>query len=84
MDTAHKLALLAAVAFGNAPALDGIHVEGIERITPLDIDATAKLIHEWHAGYVSHYNPRTGNVTCVRDDSRGSFVPPHLVRMVAP
>jgi homoserine dehydrogenase len=37
MDTAHKLCLLAAVAFGNAPALDGIHVEGIERITPLDI-----------------------------------------------
>jgi homoserine dehydrogenase len=37
MDTAHKLCLLAAVAFGNAPALDGIHVEGIERISPLDI-----------------------------------------------
>jgi len=37
MDTAHKLSLLAAVAFGNAPALDGIHVEGIERITPDDI-----------------------------------------------
>jgi homoserine dehydrogenase len=37
MDTAHKLCLLAAVAFGNAPALDGIHVEGIERITPTDI-----------------------------------------------
>lgn len=37
MDTAHKLCLLAAVAFGNAPALDGIHVEGIERITPMDI-----------------------------------------------
>ena len=37
MDTAHKLSLLAAVGFGNAPALDGIHVEGIERITPDDI-----------------------------------------------
>ncbi len=37
MDTAHKLCLLAAVAFGNAPALDGIHVEGIERIQPIDI-----------------------------------------------
>jgi homoserine dehydrogenase len=37
MDTAHKLALLAAVAFGNAPALDGIHVEGIERVSPSDI-----------------------------------------------
>ena len=37
MDTAHKLCLLAAVAFGNAPALDGIHVEGIQRITSNDI-----------------------------------------------
>jgi homoserine dehydrogenase len=37
MDTAHKLCLLAAVAFGNAPALDGIHVEGIERISIADI-----------------------------------------------
>ncbi len=37
MDTAHKLSLLAAVAFSSAPALDSIHVEGIQRITPLDI-----------------------------------------------
>ncbi len=37
MDTAHKLCLLAAVAFGNAPALDGIHVEGIERVSIADI-----------------------------------------------
>jgi len=37
MDTAHKLCLLAAVAFGNAPALDEIHVEGIERVSPMDI-----------------------------------------------
>lgn len=37
MDTAHKLCLLAAVAFGNAPALDEIHVEGIQRITSNDI-----------------------------------------------
>ncbi len=37
MDTAHKLCLLAAAAFGNAPALDGIHVEGIERVSIADI-----------------------------------------------
>src|SRR5262249_1111740 len=43
MDTAHKLCLLSAVAFGNAPALDGIHVEGIERITPLDIAFAAEF-----------------------------------------
>lgn len=43
MDTAHKLSLLAAVAFGHAPALDGIHVEGIERISIMDI----KFAHEF-------------------------------------
>jgi homoserine dehydrogenase len=36
-DTAHKLALLAALAFGTAPDLDHMHVEGIEHITPEDI-----------------------------------------------
>ena len=36
-DTAHKLALLAALAFGTAPALDAIPVEGIAHITPVDI-----------------------------------------------
>lgn len=71
------------------PLLDanGVPITRDQRCTffaQLDLDATAKLIHEWHAGYVSHYNPRTGNVTCVRDDGRSSFVPPHLVRMVKP
>jgi homoserine dehydrogenase len=36
-DTAHKLALLAALAFGTAPDLNGVAVEGIEHITPDDI-----------------------------------------------
>jgi homoserine dehydrogenase len=36
-DTAHKLALLAAIAFGTAPNLDAVSVEGIQHITPDDI-----------------------------------------------
>ncbi len=36
-DTAHKLALLASLAFGTAPDLDHMPVEGIEHITPEDI-----------------------------------------------
>ena len=36
-DTAHKLALLTAIAFGTAPNLDAVSVEGIEHITPDDI-----------------------------------------------
>jgi homoserine dehydrogenase len=36
-DTAHKLALLASLAFGTAPDLDAVAVEGIQHITPDDI-----------------------------------------------
>ncbi len=36
-DTAHKLALLSSLAFGNAPDLKHMHVEGIAHITPEDI-----------------------------------------------
>jgi homoserine dehydrogenase len=36
-DTAHKLALLASLAFGTVPDLGAVAVEGIEHITPDDI-----------------------------------------------
>ena len=36
-DTAHKLALLATLAFGTAPRLDAVQVSGIEHITADDI-----------------------------------------------
>jgi len=36
-DTAHKLALLTSIAFGTAPDLDAVAVEGIEHISPDDI-----------------------------------------------
>jgi homoserine dehydrogenase len=36
-DTAHKLALLSSLAFGMAPDLKSMHVEGIQHITPADI-----------------------------------------------
>jgi homoserine dehydrogenase len=36
-DTAHKLAILSSLAFGVAPDLKNMHVEGIEHITPDDI-----------------------------------------------
>jgi homoserine dehydrogenase len=37
IDTAHKLALLAAVAFGNSVNFAGVHIEGIRHVTALDI-----------------------------------------------
>ena len=37
IDAAHKLALLAAVAFGNVVDFAGVHVEGIRHVSALDI-----------------------------------------------
>ena len=37
-DTAHKLAILTALAYGMEINLDDVYVEGISRITPMDID----------------------------------------------
>lgn len=38
IDTAHKLAILAALAFGTPINYDGVFVEGITNIQPVDID----------------------------------------------
>jgi homoserine dehydrogenase len=46
IDTAHKLALLAAVAFGSAVDLKGIHVEGIRHVSAHDIEYAAELGYE--------------------------------------
>jgi homoserine dehydrogenase len=43
VDTAHKLALLAAVAFGGAVDLAGIHIEGIRHVSAQDIGFAAEL-----------------------------------------
>ncbi len=42
-DTAHKLAILASLAFGTALDIDAIHVEGIRSITPVDLRAAEDL-----------------------------------------
>jgi len=42
-DTAHKLALLTSLAFGTRTSFDAVYVEGIETITPADIEAAADL-----------------------------------------
>jgi homoserine dehydrogenase len=43
VDTAHKLAILASVAFGCPVNFDAIHIEGIRHVTALDIDYAAEL-----------------------------------------
>ena len=42
-DTAHKLALLTSLAFGTRTKFDAVYVEGIETITPADIEAADDL-----------------------------------------
>src|SRR6476659_7014134 len=42
-DTAHKLALLTSLAFGTEPSFESIYIEGIETITPADIEAADDL-----------------------------------------
>jgi homoserine dehydrogenase len=42
-DAAHKLALLASLAFGTEVNFDAIHLEGIRSITPADFDAADEL-----------------------------------------
>lgn len=43
IDAAHKLTLLAAIAFGTKPDFDAIHIEGIEAISIVDIEQAAEL-----------------------------------------
>jgi homoserine dehydrogenase len=43
IDAAHKLALLAALAFAGRPRFDAIHVEGIRHVSALDIQFAAEL-----------------------------------------
>lgn len=43
IDTAHKVAILASLAFGTTPDFSAIHVEGIRRISIADIDYAASF-----------------------------------------
>ncbi len=43
VDAAHKLAILASLAFGAVPNFDAVYTEGISHITPLDTTYAAEL-----------------------------------------
>lgn len=43
IDTAHKVSILASLAFGTAPDVSAIHVEGIRRISLADIEYAASF-----------------------------------------
>jgi homoserine dehydrogenase len=43
IDTAHKLAILTSLAYGTAPAIDKVHIEGIRRVSLRDMEFAAEL-----------------------------------------
>lgn len=43
IDTAHKLAILTSLAYGCAPAIDQVHIEGIRRVSLRDVEFAAEL-----------------------------------------
>jgi homoserine dehydrogenase len=43
VDAAHKLAILAGVAFGAAVNFGGVHIEGIRHVSPLDLEFAKEL-----------------------------------------
>ncbi len=57
-DTAHKLALLAAVAFDMPVDLASVHVEGIRAISPLDIQYAEDLGYRIKLLGTAHRTPR--------------------------
>lgn len=43
IDAAHKLAILASIAFGTKVDFSAVHVEGIRKVSPVDIDFAKRL-----------------------------------------
>jgi homoserine dehydrogenase len=74
IDAAHKLAILAALAFGRPVAFEAVHVEGIRRVTALDIGFATELGYRIKLLGIAH---RTGSGVAAR-------VHPCLVPQSAP
>ena len=74
VDAAHKLAVLAAIAFGTQPAFDAVEAHGIRPVLAADIAEAAALGH------------RIRLLGVAEADAKGIFqrVHPHLVPMAHP
>ena len=55
-DTAHKLAILTALGYGMAINYDDIYIEGISKITPLDIEFAAQFGYRIKLLAISKFN----------------------------
>ncbi|MCK0070532.1 homoserine dehydrogenase [Kordiimonas laminariae] len=74
IDTAHKTAILAALAFGTAPDMDNLPTEGIRNIAPVDIDYAKEL----------GYRIKLLGVARRTDDGIETRVHPAMVSLSAP
>lgn len=74
IDTAHKLAILASLAYGTAPAIDQVYIEGIRHITLMDMEFASEL------GYVI----KLFGITSRAQDGIEQRVHPCLVAKTSP
>ena len=74
IDTAHKTAILAALAFGTAPDMQALPTEGIRNIAPVDIDYAREL----------GYRIKLLGVVRRTEDGIESRVHPAMVPLAAP
>lgn len=74
IDTAHKLAILSAIAFGTKVDFDGIYVEGIRNIMPIDIEFAEEL----------GYGIKLLGIASIDGDVLEQRVHPCMVRIDAP
>jgi homoserine dehydrogenase len=57
-DTAHKLAILASLAFGTLPDMDGVYTQGIDRISATDIAFANEFGHRIKLLGIASMTPR--------------------------
>ena len=74
VDAAHKLAILAAVAFGCEVDFEAVHVEGIRRVSPLDIRFADEL----------GYRIKLLGIAALTEDGLEQRVHPCMVPVQAP
>ncbi len=74
IDTAHKLAILASVAFGGKVNFDAVHIEGIRHVSLMDMKFAEEL----------GYTIKLLGVASVRDDGLEQRVHPCMVRSSSP
>ena len=74
VDAAHKLSILASLAFGCQVNFDAVHVEGIQQISPLDIEFAAEL----------GYRIKLLGITCRMTSGIEQRVHPCMVPLDAP